>query len=210
MNWNPDRFLEYLYEKESPAYRFQASSQDEWQTWHRNLREAFANVLGLPKIALLGAEESQVSAVCGEAKTAASVEWLEDVQLEGYRRQRISLPICPELDTPIYILTPADSVPVPGGLLPVPGEKTAKRPVVVAIHGHGYGSRDLVGLRPDGIMRQPGDDKGYQKDFALELVRHGFVVLVPEVVGFGDMRLTEDLKERVGTSSCHRLTPIWK
>ena len=206
MNWNPDRFLEYLYEKESPAYRFQASSQDEWQTWQKNLREAFANVLGLPKIALLGAEESQVNAVCGEAKTASSVEWLEDVQLEGYRRQRISLPICPKLDTPIYILTPADSVPVPGGLLPVPGEKTAKRPVVVAIHGHGYGSRDLVGLRPDGIMRQPGDDKGYQKDFALELVRHGFVVLVPEVVGFGDMRLTEDLKERVGTSSCHRLT----
>ena len=186
MNWNPDRFLAYLYEKESPAYRFQASSQDEWKTWQKSLRDAFADVLGLPRIPRLSAADNQI-------------EWLEDVQLDGYRRQRISLPICPELDSPIYILTPSDAVPVPGG-------STARRPVVVAIHGHGYGSRDLVGLRPDGVMREPGDDKGYQKDFALELVRHGFVVLVPEVVGFGDMRLSEDMKERPGTSSCHRLT----
>lgn len=186
MNWNPDRFLAYLYEKERPAYRFQASSQDEWKTWQKSLRDAFADVLGLPRIPRLSAADSQV-------------EWLEDVQLDGYRRQRISLPICPELDSPIYILTPSDAVLVPGG-------STARRPVVVAIHGHGYGSRDLVGLRPDGVMREPGDDKGYQKDFALELVRHGFVVLVPEVVGFGDMRLSEDMKERPGTSSCHRLT----
>ena len=200
MNWNPNRFLEYLYEKERPAYRFQATSPDEWKIWQEGLRNAFANVLGLAKIPHFPTGDSR------QENVAASVEWLEDVQLDGYRRQRISLPICPELDSPIYILTPADSVPVPGGLLPIPGDKTAKRPVVVAIHGHGYGSRDLVGLRPDGIMREPGDDKGYQKDFALELVRHGFVVLVPEVVGFGDMRLSEDMKERVGTSSCHRLT----
>ena len=193
MNWNPDRFLEYLYEKESPAYRFQATSPDEWKIWQEGLRNAFTNVLGLAKIPHFPTGDSR------QKNVAASVEWLEDVQLDGYRRQRISLPICPELDTPVYILTPTDSAQIPGG-------STSKRAVVVAIHGHGYGSRDLVGLRPDGTQREPGDDKGYQKDFALELVRHGFVVLVPEVVGFGDMRLSEDLRERVGTSSCHRLT----
>jgi dienelactone hydrolase len=213
MNWNPDRFLTYLYEKESPAYRFQANSQDEWKIWQKDLRNAFADVLGLPKIPRFLTAGSQEDTLGDQAKMAVAVEWLEDVQLDGYRRQRISLPICPELDMPIYILTPAVSVPIPDGssrkpigAAPVASDSTAKRPVVVAIHGHGYGSRDLVGLRPDGVMREPGEDKGYQKDFALELVRHGFVVLVPEVVGFGDMRLSEDMKERPGTSSCHRLT----
>jgi len=185
MNWNPDRFLTYLYEKESPIYHFQATSRDEWKTWQKSLREAFTDVLGLSKIPRLAVADSRT-------------EWLEDVQFDGYRRQRVSLSTSIELDTPIYILTPTTSTPNPGG-------SSSKRPVVVAIHGHGYGSRDLVGLRPDGVMRESGDDIGYQKDFALELVRHGFVVLVPDVVGFGDMRLYEDMKKHPETSSCHRL-----
>ena len=195
MNWNPDRFLEFLYEKESPRFRFQAASREAWEIWHDDLTHAFADVLGLPRMPAF----TDSAGPAGPVGPAGPSELLEDVQLDGYRRQRLSLPVCPELDSPVYVLIPTD----PAGL---PQTRGAGKPAVVAVHGHGYGSRDIVGLRPDGIMRTPDQDAGYQKSFALELVRRGFVVIVPEVVGFGDMRMKEDMDKPAGNSSCHRLS----
>lgn len=80
-----------------------------------------------------------------------------------------------------------------------------KLPAVVACHGHGYGSKDIVGLDFDGSEKT--GDAGYQKNFAVELVKSGFLVIAPELVGFGDRTLEEDAgKANKGESSCYRIS----
>lgn len=76
---------------------------------------------------------------------------------------------------------------------------------MLAIHGHGYGSREITGLNADGSERT--GDPGLHKDFAVALVKQGFVVAAPEVLGFGDRRLAEDLASgEPGRNSCYRLS----
>ncbi|MEJ8305127.1 dienelactone hydrolase family protein [Saccharibacillus sacchari] len=120
---------------------------------------------------------------------------LEQTQCDGYTRERIEVTTYEGLRMPLYLLIP-DTLGSPDPL-----------PVVLAIHGHGYGSREIVGLHPDGSARQ--SQPGLHKDFALSLVRQGFVVAVPELLGFGDRRLAEDLAlaaEDPGKNSCFRLS----
>ncbi len=113
--------------------------------------------------------------------------------MAGYTRSRLALGLAPDLEVPVYVLTPETKAAETG------------LPVVIACHGHGYGSRDLVGLDPAGQPKTA--DPGYQADFALALVRLGFLVIVPELFGFGDLRLEEDkAKGDPAASSCYRIS----
>ena len=56
--------------------------------------------------------------------------------------------------------------------------------LVLALHGHGYGVKDIVGLWEDG--RERDQPVGYQKDFGVELCRRGFAVAAPEIACFGE------------------------
>ncbi|ASA23274.1 alpha/beta hydrolase family protein [Paenibacillus donghaensis] len=102
---------------------------------------------------------------------------LEHVDCAGYIRQRIEITTYEGMRMPLYVLIPETPLSRPA-------------PAVLAIHGHGYGSREIVGLNPDGSARQ--DDPGLHKDFAVSLVKQGFVVVAPELFGFGDRRLEDD------------------
>ncbi|MDO3412383.1 alpha/beta hydrolase family protein [Saccharibacillus sp. CPCC 101409] len=119
---------------------------------------------------------------------------LEDTDCGEYRRQRIEITTYDGLRMPVYMLFPRRLPPGPA-------------PAVLAIHGHGYGSREIVGLHPDGSERR--GDPGLHRDFAVSLARRGFVVAAPELLGFGDRRLAEDLalaEEEPGRNSCFRLS----
>ncbi|QHT62964.1 dienelactone hydrolase [Paenibacillus lycopersici] len=113
---------------------------------------------------------------------------LESVDCGSYTRERIAISTFGPLTMPAYVL--------------IPKTYDRERGAVIAIHGHGYGSRDLVGLNPDG-SEKTGDDPGYQRNFALELVRRGHLTIVPELLGFGDRRLAEDAEKG---DSCYRLS----
>jgi dienelactone hydrolase len=91
---------------------------------------------------------------------------------------------------PVYVLIPA------GIQSPVPG--------VIALSGHGYGCADICGLLEDGTDRGTADP-GYQKNFAIEICKRGFIVAVPELIGFGDMRSETKISfnEQEG-NSCYR------
>nr|WP_183603502.1 alpha/beta hydrolase family protein [Paenibacillus phyllosphaerae] len=115
---------------------------------------------------------------------------LERTTCSGYVRERIEIRTVEGLAMAIYVLIPARPA----------DERT---PAVIALHGHGYGSREIVGLEPDGSER--GDNPGLHKDFAVELALQGFVVAAPELIGFGDRRLEEDRREGPGKSSCFKL-----
>ncbi|MFW5689433.1 MAG: alpha/beta hydrolase family protein, partial [Spirochaetota bacterium] len=78
----------------------------------------------------------------------------------------------PRTEMPVYVLRPDDVKP--------------PYPTMLALHGHGYGVKDIVGLWEDGGEREEPD--GYHRDFAVELCRRGFAVVAPEISCFGERR----------------------
>ena len=129
--------------------------------------------------------------------------WKESVRLELITRLCIEkdiafsdVSVLSEEDCGFYIRKhmtfSMDGLVCPFYLL-VPKEKPLA--LVLALHGHGIGVRDAIGLC---------EGESYQKKFALKLCEDGFTVVAPELLGFGDMRLDED-KYSDDSNSCHRL-----
>ncbi|CAI6083105.1 dienelactone hydrolase family protein [Cohnella sp. JJ-181] len=172
--WNPDRHLESLYQTNAPRFAFDASDAAPLTQWQDALRGKLAELLG-------GLDEEP-------APTDPVV--LEETSCDGYIRLRIEYTVEEGLRAPAYVL--------------IPEARPAPLPAVVACHGHGYGSREIVGLPPDGHP-QP-DGPGYQKNFAVELARRGFLVIAPEILGFGETRLAEHSDAPPNKDSCHRIS----
>ncbi|WP_243767097.1 dienelactone hydrolase family protein [Paenibacillus agricola] len=113
---------------------------------------------------------------------------LESTDLGDVIRERVEYSTVDGLRVPAYVLLPKER-----GKLPLPA--------VLAWHGHGYGSRQVVGLLPDGSEDQ--GEPGIHRHFALELCRRGLVVIAPEIVGFGDRKLDWDIAQNPDTpNSC--------
>ncbi|MET7278916.1 alpha/beta hydrolase family protein [Kribbella sp. NPDC005582] len=116
---------------------------------------------------------------------------VDRVECEGYRRDRVELEVLPGVRFSAYVL-------VPNGLR---GPTAA----VLAVHGHGYGSRQIIGLPPDG--RSDADSNDLYGQFAVRLVRKGLVVVAPDVVGFGERMTDVDRSyDPEASSSCYRLS----
>ncbi|WP_080840773.1 alpha/beta hydrolase family protein [Cohnella massiliensis] len=116
---------------------------------------------------------------------------LERTPCDGYVRERVEITTFDGLRMPLYVLLPE-------------GAGNRRGPAVLAIHGHGYGSREICGLEPDGSPRR--GDPGLHKDFAVTLARQGFVVAAPELLGFGDRRFSRDAAEGPAKSSCYAMS----
>lgn len=108
-------------------------------------------------------------------------EWPERVPLEvevlerddagPYLRQRIVFDSDATMSVPAYLL--------------VPHERTEPGAAVLAIHGHGAGKSMVCGL--DGGRAELRDEiVGYHGDYAHQLACRGFVVLAPDLRGFGE------------------------
>ncbi|KIL40195.1 dienelactone hydrolase [Gordoniibacillus kamchatkensis] len=172
--WNPDDYVRHVMTSVQPAERFQASSLQEWNLWKERLRQRF--------VELLGGFPQEVPDL--------SPQLLESEDCGDYIRQRIQIQTYPRLYMPVYVLIPKQS----GGPLGA----------VIACHGHGYGSKDIVGLTPEGTKKE--GEAGYQKNFAAELARRGYLTIAPELLGFGDRKLAEDSRN---PNSCHRLSTFF-
>ena len=117
---------------------------------------------------------------------------LEQERCDGYIRERVELSAIPGLSFAAYVLIPE-------------GNQMKPMPATVAVHGHGYGSREIIGLRQDGSSDP--DTSGIHRHFAVQLVRRGMVVIAPDVAGFGERRLDADLARNPDApNSCHRLS----
>ncbi|WP_027092772.1 dienelactone hydrolase family protein [Cohnella thermotolerans] len=116
---------------------------------------------------------------------------LERVEFPDYVRERVELSVVAGLSFGAYVLLPKK----PGG----------RRPGVIAVHGHGYGSRQICGMLADGTP-DPGDTDIY-RHFAVQLVRRGMAVIAPDMIGFGERMLQADLDDNPQSpNSCYRLS----
>jgi dienelactone hydrolase len=114
---------------------------------------------------------------------------LERKDCGEYIRERIEIGTYDDLRMPIYVL--------------IPKRAPRQLPVVLALHGHGYGSRSVAGLSADNQEEEVGT--GIHKHFGVALARRGHLVIVPEILGFGDRRLDEDVSLPSKESSCFKL-----
>ena len=99
----------------------------------------------------------------------------------------------------------SDGVTIPAYLL-LPGADNAAEsrcPGLLAVHGHGMGKVVVAGVKKDwrgrDVPQNPDDDYGVQGAL------RGYVTLIPDQVGFGELMFEEDLRGDAG-SSCMQLS----
>ncbi|TCK98070.1 alpha/beta hydrolase family protein [Natranaerovirga hydrolytica] len=112
---------------------------------------------------------------------------LESKEFDTYIRKKVEITTFKNLRVPAYILTPQN--------------KPSNAPAILTCVGHGHGYKEAIGLLPSEESNQPS----LHKNFAIQLVNKGFIVMVPEVLGFGDRRLEEDMDKSSNENSCYRL-----
>lgn len=123
-------------------------------------------------------------------RTEFNAEVLEVKEYKEYVREKIVFDSTEEISVVGYLLI----------------SKNVNRPtpLVVALPGHGYGKDEIVGINEDGTPRiYPS---GYQKDFALTLVKNGFITFAMEQLGFGERREREDMEKGKSKSSCRKVS----
>ena len=176
MSYRPDLFLEALYKKSLKDLDFNVGNPYERERQRLQFRNELAEIMGIGRIP------------CTNGDLNARV--LESVKMQGYTRERVSFSTADNLEMLAYVL--------------IPEKLKGKLPAVVACHGHGYGSRSVVGLTPEGLDNSANPD--YHRNFAVELVKRGFLVIAPELLGFGDRRMEEKSENPLADHSCYHLS----
>lgn len=148
----------------------------QWESWRVAFRAGLRQ-----RLALLEAEPAPPTFTAAPPTTHS-----------GYRRVYLEYESAPGVIVPAWLL-------IPEGL-------NGPAPAVIAVHGHGYGMDELVGINADGSER--AEPEGYHQDFALALCRRGLVVLAPELRGFGRRREPRDQAAGPASNSCH-VTAWW-
>ena len=137
---------------------FAARTAAEARAWQERARAAVGECLGFLDLPNIAADAREI----------------ECVDRGNYVRRKIVIRTSPQSELPVYLLTPKDL-----------GD--GRRPVVLTLHGHGYGVKDIVGLWEDGSERNVVD--GYHRDFACALAERGFIVAAPEISCFGERQM---------------------
>jgi dienelactone hydrolase len=98
------------------------------------------------------------------APVPLDLETTDEVECGSYTRARVVFDVEATMSVPAFLLVPHERRDAPAG------------PAVLAVHGHGPGKSMVCGVEPGG----PGDD------YAHQLASLGYVVLAPDMRGFGE------------------------
>ncbi len=118
------------------------------------------------------------------------VKVVEHVKEKGYTREKIYYLSESNVYVPAYILIPFEADP--------------PFRCVIALHGHGRGVADVIGSGTKAEIEQYVRPMNY--DYAIQLVKHGFLVFAPEMRGFGERRDEADKIKGPGISSCRQMS----
>ncbi len=178
-SYSPDDFMTSLYGRfKAEPYKDAVSREDVLRTG-KEIREKAKQLFATEKL-------SQCEKKLNLVKDGNALDYPE------YTLQKYSLEVCDGLKTAVFILTPKNL--------------KENAPGVVALCGHGYGVRQILNISKKGRKKLFRYADNYQKNFAVELVKRGCVVIAPELFGFGEARLKKDLKKPFYISSCDELS----
>ncbi len=151
----------------------ETSDPAEWEAWRAGFRARLGERLGgVPTTA----EQRPIPVTAAPPTTHGD-----------YQRMYLEFESAPGVTVPAWLLIPmALSGPAPG---------------VIAVHGHGYGVDETVGMNPDGT--EPAAPHGFHQNFAIALCRRGMVVIAPEMAAFGRRRELQDVTDNPISNSCH-------
>jgi dienelactone hydrolase len=171
--YEPATALRLALDGERAPHAFRATSREDALARQAPTREALGRTLGF----------------LDSPRVDPDPRRIELVDKGDYTREKIVIRTAEHTSMPVYLLRPAGVEP--------------PYPVVLALHGHGYGVKDIVGLWDDGTERDTPD--GYHRDFGVALCREGFAVAAPEISCFGERRtdfsyLDRDLGSPVPTT----------
>ena len=147
--------LASMYDRSERRLAFRAESSEERQAWQTSLRAKLHELSGLDRM------ESW------RREAAVQADAADDVG--PYTRQRMLLHTAPDYWMPLYVLRPKG----PGPFAPI-----------IALHGHGRGKSDLVGIAANDEARQAIRRLNYA--YADEAARRGYIVFAPDKRGFGE------------------------
>ena len=188
----PAHALWALYRPDEAPLRFCAATEDEARSWQERVRPLLKTTVGF----LPGLPEQSREGAPSLPDAPLEPQVLEVVDKGDYTREKLLLRTSAYTVMPVYILKPKS--------------QAAPLPVVLALHGHGYGVKDIVGLWEDGTERNTPD--GYHKDFAVELCRKGFLVAAPEISCFGERQTDfSHLNKLIGQgepTTCHHTAAL--
>ncbi|HEX7057105.1 MAG TPA: alpha/beta hydrolase family protein [Bacilli bacterium] len=114
---------------------------------------------------------------------------LESVHIHSYTRKLIAYSTAEHLRATAYLLLPDRLAPNPMAIL--------------ALHGHGDGHKEVVGISHEGA-EQPAE-AGDSRYFAHKLAMMGHIVIAPEMLGFGTRRWKERAFAGEERYSCYSL-----
>lgn len=115
-------------------------------------------------------------------------ECITEIDRGTFIQKKLAVTYCENLTMPVYLL-------IPKGI-------KESAPCTVALCGHGYGVRQIVGTKANGQPKKLPFFDEYQKQFAVRLAQKGCLVAAPELFGFGEMKLQKDFKIPFYSSSC--------
>ena len=119
-------------------------------------------------------------------RSALQARTLETKRFSGYTREKI-------------IFQSRDNLSVFGYLL-LPEKISSPVPAIVCLPGHGRGCDDIVGIAENGQQRET--KSGYARDFAVQVVEHGYAAFAIEQLAFGCRRDDATRRKGAGQSSC--------
>ena len=169
---DPIHQLDALARETSKQFAFTAKTQATTRAWQKRAKVGLARTLGF----------------LDQERVLLAPKTIERVDRGSYVRQKVILRTSSTSVMPTYVLIPKNS--------------GAPMPCVLALHGHGYGVRDIVGIRQDNTDRDAPE--GYHDDFGVQLAKRGFVVIAPEISCFGErVSNYEHLEPRRRPTTCH-------
>lgn len=130
-----------------------------------------------------------------------AAEMTERIDCGDYYRERVKFNTTPDVRVPAFVLVPKN-VPLPA-------------PAIVALHDHGgfylWGKEKIVALPDENPALQDFRKHYYGgKSIAIELVRHGYIVVVIDMFYWGERRMMlegdpADWRDRPATLSKERI-----
>ena len=177
--YSPDEFMSGLYDKiKAEPYKNALSYEDALRIG-QSIKEKAKELFSLERLDSMATELKLVPVG-------------KDLDYPEYTLKKYSVEILEGLNSLIYILEPKN----------VEGKTSG----VVALCGHGYGVRQILGISKKGNKKHFNYIDNYQNNFAVEMAKRGCTVIAPELFGFGEARLGHDLWKPFYISSCDELS----